>query len=215
MTVRLRRLTRTLPRLTLEERFDAVLAAYREDRRPVTSFSLLLAEEDRPRWNRLIGLLDATHRQLGWYVNYVEATVTQVELRFGILLGLQLAHLHEEEKLWNLALDPEAEEQRASTRSRMEDLKGEVKALAAVVALQVAWRWQEVRLAEIAALSLQDECSGRDILHPETRATLDDCRERLLALRERLAEWAPVELEEPEDAAAERLLELLEQEAGR
>jgi hypothetical protein len=28
----------------------------------------------------------------------------------------------------------------------MENLEGELKALAALVAMQVAWRWQEVRL---------------------------------------------------------------------
>jgi len=83
------------------------------------------------------------------------------------------------------------------------------------IADELTGRWLDVRLAEIAAESLAAECLGKDILHPERRAALEDCRKRLLALHPSVEIWQPCELSEPTTSQIERLLELLEREAGR
>lgn len=215
MTIKVNRLATIMSKLTVEERFDAILDAYRTGRPVALSIAVGLPHDEATRWNRLVGLFDATHRNLGWYVSYVDATVTQVELRFGILLGFHLAFLHDEEKLMDLALDPDAEVRRTHIRARMTDLEKKVELLAKVIAAQLESRWLEVRLAEIGAEALMHECAGRDIVHPDMKATLLDCKARLSGITESLTPWAEARLAEPEEAQVEQLLELLEKEAER
>ena len=79
MTIQVSRLKRLLPALTLEERFDALLAAYRGNEAPDWALGQTIPREHEGQWNRMTGLLNATHVQLGWYTEFVEATVTQLQ----------------------------------------------------------------------------------------------------------------------------------------
>jgi hypothetical protein len=215
MTIQISRLEKLLPGLSMEERLDAILDRYRADLPPAFVFGDSVPPQDAVRWNRLLGLLNATHVQLGWYIEYVEATVTQLELRFGMVLGLQHAMLAMEDHVMSLLLDPQAEEKRASLVEKQDRLQSMSEQLMARIAEELTGRWLDVRLAEIAAESLAAECLGRDIIHPERRAALTDCRQRLLALHPSVEIWQPCELLEPQETQVERLLELLEKEAGR
>lgn len=86
-------------------------------------------------------------------------------------------------------------------------------ALAPSIVEELAGRWLDLRLAEIAADSMRVECLGRDLMHPDMRAKLAKSKSRLLALKESLKVWAEFELPEPQDAEVHRLLTLLEREA--
>ncbi|MEO8539159.1 MAG: hypothetical protein ABI577_05415 [bacterium] len=213
MTIPVRRLANVLPGLTLYERLDALLGAYQTgqpfDREILTALPLQEAE----RWNWMAGMLHATHTQLGWYVDYVEATVTQLELRQGILLALQFAGIAMEHHLYEILLDPTGDEKRATVLKKQETVESLSMALATRIGDELAGRWLDVRLADITADSLKVECVGRDLMHPEIRAKLDDCRRRLEALRESLKLWVEVEFEEPTNTQVERMLDLLERVA--
>lgn len=213
MTIQVSRLKRLLPSLTLEQRFDAVLAAYRNEELPDWALMQTIPREHEGQWNRMTGLLNATHVQLGWYTEVVEATVTQLELRFGILLGLQYAGLLLDERLFELALDPEGEEKRVKVRSKQERLEQMTGPLAVLIGEELKGRWLDVRLAQFGADSLARECLGRDILHPDTSAMLAECEVRLRSLKEKLDLWVECEFEDPTDEQIQRLLDLLEKQA--
>jgi hypothetical protein len=153
MTIRLARLEKLLPGLSMEERLDAILDRYRADRPPEFVFGQSVPARDVPRWNRLLGLLNATHVQLGWYIEYVEATVTQLELRFGMVLGLQHAMLAMEDHLMSLLLDPQAEEKRSSLVDKQDRLQSMSERLVARIAEELTGRWLDVRLAVLDATS--------------------------------------------------------------
>ena len=74
-------------------------------------------------------------------------------------------------------------------------------------------RWAEVRIAELGADELAGDCFGRDLLHPSVRATLANCRERLLDVQGTLAPLLEVELGEPEAEDVTRLVRLLLEQA--
>jgi hypothetical protein len=215
MTIRIARLEKLLPGLTVEERLDAILERYRADLPSAFVFGESVPTQDVPRWNRLLGLLSAAHVQLGWYIEYVEATVTQLELRFDMVLGLQQLILALEDHAASLELDPARNQKRASLLEKQDHLQVMSEKLVTRIAEELTGRWLDVRLAEIAAESLAADCHGRDIVHPERRVVLRDCRERLLALHPSIEIWQPCELREPQDGQVERLLELLEREARR
>ena len=217
MTTAARRLDRLLPGLTLPERLDALLGAYFEDRHHDPELLRSVPEHDLDRWYGFTSLLSATHTQLGWYIEYLEATVTQVELRHGCLAGFQLAAVLIEQHLLALMLDPEGEEKRAAMRARRERLDGYVAQLSTRVADEVAARWREVRIAELGADELAAICFGRDLLHPSARETLVKCRERLLDVKAGLAPLLEVDLEEPEPEPEHvaGLVRLLQKEARR
>ena len=189
MTIRVNRLARVLARLTVEERFDAVLNAYREDRPVSFAVATGLPWEDAARWNRMVGLLSATHSHLGWYVAYVEATVTQVELRFGILLGFHLAYLNQEQQLWHLVLDPKAEDERERIQARISDLEKTAKL--ADLCRELAFRWLEVRIA--GSRRSPPRSVRAEHLHPEPRDA-GGLQGASLASREP-RDWKEVELE--------------------
>ena len=203
------RLDRLYPGLSLDERLAALLDAYHEGRPYDRQLLRTLPERDGPGWNRFVDLLDATHVHLGWYIDYVEATVVQAELRLGLLLGFRLAALLSTSHFYDLFLDPGKEERRDFLRRQRDAMDARANELVPVVAGELALRWLDVRLAEEAAARLGDGCMGRDILHPDSRATLSAARERLLTIRETIASWCEIELPEPEPEQVERLVALL------
>lgn len=215
MTVKVRRLHALLPSLTVPERLDALLNAYHDEKPFDRGLLDSIPRGDAERWNWLAGMLNATHTQLGWYIEYVEATVAQLELRQGMLYALQYAALAMDDHLFSILLDPEGDERRAGLLAK-QDLVGDMStALAKRNAEELAGRWLDVRLAEVAADSIAVECFGRNLVHPEMRDKLRDCKGRLEYLREGLKFWVEVELPEPEDADVARLLALLEKESER
>jgi len=215
MTTTTRRLDRVLPGLTLPQRLDALLDAYAEDRHCDPELFRSVPEHDLDRWYGLTALLNATHTQLGWYIEYLEATVTQVELRHGCLLGFQLSATLVEQHLLALLLDPAEDEKRAALRRRRERLEEYVGKLSVRVGAELSARWVEVRIAELGADELAAIFFGRDLLHPSARETLVKCRERLLDVKASLAPLLAVDLEEPEPEHVARLVRLLQNEAGR
>jgi len=188
------RLDRIMPRLTFDDRLDGLLAAYHADRRADPSLLRTMPESDFGRWNRVADILDALHGGLGHYLQLLESFVTQAELR--------------------LALAEQSVQLGRGFKHRQAEMEEAVDRLYRSVAEEVVLRWQEVRLAELAVAHFNEELGGRTLLHHDATATLNDCRERLLALRERLATAdlradIPCQLSEPPAADLERMLELL------
>ena len=214
MTIQVARLAKLQQGLTIPERLDAMLARYRADLPLKRSLVDSIPVRDVERWNRIAGLLNATHVQLGWYMEYVEATVTQLELRQGILLGLRYAAMAMDDHLMSILVEPDGDERRQAILAKQERLEEMSEQLVKRIAEELAGRWLDVRLAEEATESVALECWGRDLAHPEMRAKMADCRERLVALHESLEVWIEVELPEPDDAAVARVLALLEREVS-
>lgn len=211
--MRVHRLDKVLPGLTLFERLDALLAAYHNHAEFDRGLVRSMPDADAERWNRLTGLLGATHSQLGWYLEFVEATVTQLELRHGILLALNYGRLLLDQHLFDVLLDATGDDRRTGIIAKQDRLEALAEALVPRIVEELAGRWLDLRLAEIAADSIKVECAGRDLMHPDMRAKLADCKTRLLALKESLKFWVQLELPEPCDADVERLLAALEKEA--
>ena len=188
------RLDRLMPRLSFEERLDGLLAAYHEDRRPDPALLRTMPASDNARWNHVVDILNGLHTRLGWYIDLVEAFVTQLELRL-ILAG-------------------QARLLAGVFQHRAPEMAAAADALGLRVVGELVQRWQDVRLAELAVARFSEELSGRSLLHPDAAATLKGCRERILALQESLAAAdAPVryefELLEPSGADLDHLLDLL------
>jgi len=188
------RLDRVMPKLSFDERLDGMLAAYHADRRAAPALLRTMADSDSARWNRVADILDALHGGLGYYIDMVESFVTQLELRLALV------------------------EQSAQLGRWFKHRQAEMEQAVTLQSERVVWelgqRWREVRLAELAVAHFSEALGGRTLLHPAMTATLHDCRERLLASRERL-ETADLgvdcacELSEPPEADLERMLELL------
>jgi hypothetical protein len=212
MTIQVARLAKLQQGLTIPERLDAMLARYHADLPLKRSLVDSIPDRDVERWNRIAGLLNATHVQLGWYMEYVEATVTQLELRQGILLGLRYAAMAMDDHLMSILVEPGGDERRHAILTKQERLEEMSEQLVKRIAAELVGRWLDVRLAEEATESVALECWGRDLVHPEMRAKMADCRERLVALHESLKVWIEVELPEPDDAAVAHVLALLERE---
>ena len=194
MSTNHRRLDRVMPAVSFDERIDGLLAAYHQDRRPDPSLLATLPPSDNGRWNHVAKVLNALHGSLGWYIDYVEACVVQLELRLTITrLARQLAGTFEGENRERLA-------KAADT-------------LALRVVAELVARWHEVRLAELVADRFGEQLGGRELLHPETAAMLADCRTRMQTMHDELAGGALVryefDLSEPSNADFDLLLDLL------
>ncbi|MEO6044374.1 MAG: hypothetical protein ABIQ47_10690 [Tepidiformaceae bacterium] len=194
MSTNHRRLDRVMPAVSFDERIDGILAAYHEDRRPEPSLLATLPQSDGRRWNEVADVLNALHGSLGWYIDYVEACVVQLELRLTIArLARQLAG----------TFDGENRERMAKAAD----------ALALRVVAELVARWHEARLAEIVAEHFGEQLGGRELLHPSRVATLIDCLSRMQTLHDALATDATVryefELSEPSNADFDHLLDLL------
>ena len=194
MSTNHRRLDRVMPAVSFDERIDGLLAAYHQDRRPDPSLLATLPPADNRRWNHVAKVLNALHGSLGWYIDYVEACVVQLELRLTITrLARQLAGTFEGEHRERLA-------KAADT-------------LALRVVAELVARWHEARLAEIVAAHFGEQLGGRELLHPSTVAMLADCRARMQTMHDELAGGALVryefDLSEPSNADFDLLLDLL------
>ncbi|MEO6397067.1 MAG: hypothetical protein ABIP13_01245 [Tepidiformaceae bacterium] len=82
------------------------------------------------------------------------------------------------------------------------------------VGAELVDRWHEVRLADLVADRFGEQLGGRELLHPETRVMLADCRPRMQAMHHELAgDSGPMnygfELSEPSRAGFDHLLNLL------
>jgi hypothetical protein len=172
------RLDRVLPGLTFDERLDAVLAAYREDRRTDPSLLATMPASDNRRWNEVGRIVKGLHVRLGWYIHYVEACLTQLELRQTI--AVQGRYILE---LWG-------SENRESLESAAERLT--VRIVEEFVA-----RWREIRLAELVAEHFSERLGGRQPLHPLLVDMLADCRTRMLELHDEIASSYEFDLTEP------------------
>ena len=188
------RIERLMPRLSFDERLDGLLAAYQEDRQPDPALLRTMPDSDNARWNNVARILNGLHGSLGWYIDLVEAFVTQLELR--------------------LVLAGQAQFLAGVFRHNAPEMAAAAEQLSLRVISELLGRWQEVRLAELAVEHFSEELGGRSLLHPDVAATLKGCRERILAMQESLATAdAPVRYEfallEPQGADIERLLDLL------
>jgi hypothetical protein len=188
------RLDRILPGLTFDERLDALLAAYHEDRDADPRLLATMPLSDNYRWNHVADILDGLHTRLGWYIDLVESFITQLEL--------------------GLALAEQARLVAGVFRHKGPEMDAAADALSLRVIGELVQRWQELRLAELAAEHFGEKLGGRRLLHPEAVATLSGCRERIFAMQERLANPDALtryecELPEPSAADLDHLLELL------
>lgn len=68
MTIQVARLAKLQQGLTIPERLDAMLARYHAALPPKRSLVDSIPVRDVERWNRIAGLLNATHVQLRWLV---------------------------------------------------------------------------------------------------------------------------------------------------
>ena len=188
------RLDRLLPRLTFDERLDGLLAAYHADRHADPALLRTMPDSDNARWNDVADVLNGLHIRLGWYIDLVESFITQLELRLALAnVGHHLAG----------SFKHQAAQMRAAAESLDLRIIGEL-----------IQRWQDIRLAELAAERFGDELGGRRLLHADVVALLAKCRERMLAMRDALADpdrqsVYEFELPEPSEAHLEHLLELL------
>ncbi|MEO6044370.1 MAG: hypothetical protein ABIQ47_10670 [Tepidiformaceae bacterium] len=194
MSTNHRRLDRVMPAVSFDERIDGILAAYHDDRRPDPALLATLPSSDNSRWNAVADVLNALHGSLGWYIDYVEACVVQLELRLTVVrLARQLAD----------GFDGENQERLAKAAD----------ALTLRIVAELVARWHEVRLAEIVADHFGEQLGGRQLLHPAALAILADCRARMQTMHDELAGGALVryefELSEPSDAGFDHLLDLL------
>ena len=188
------RLDRLMPALTFDERLDGLLAAYHADRRPDPALLRTLPAADNARWNDVADILNGLHIRLGWYIDMVESFITQLELRLALAnVGRYLA---------------------GSFTHKAAEMTAAAESLDLAVVGELIQRWQDIRLAELAAERFSDELGGRRLLHPDVIAMLAKCRERMLAMRDALADpdrrsVYAFELPEPTEAHLEHLLDLL------
>ena len=179
--------------LTFDERVDGVVAAYHQDARPHWSLLGTMPRSDIGRWNRVADMLKALDGPLGWYIDYLEACVLQLELRQTI--AVQARHIGATAEPNNIA---QAESAAEAFNLRL---------IAELVA-----RWHELRPAELVAKHFGEQLGGRQLLHPSTGAILADCLGRMLCLQEQInvAASHQVELTEPSGHDLEEfILELL------
>ena len=194
MSVAMNRLDRLMPALTFEERLDGLLAAYHENRRADRALLGTLPAADAARWNETADILNGLHTRLGSYVDLVEAFVTQIELRLALAnVGRYLAGF--------------------LTYKRAE-MEANADQLSLAVVGELADRWREIRLAELAAEHFGNQLGDRELLHPEVVAQLADCKARLQAMHANLADPDRLvvyefDLPEPTEDSLERLLALL------
>ena len=161
------RLQRVMPRLSFDERLDGMVAAYREERRADPALFETMAASDYARWNSAATILNAVHCGLGWYIDLLEAFVTQAELRLALAQQSQLLG--------------------TGFRHRSAEMDEAVDQVCLRVICEVVQRWQEVRLAELAVAHFSETLGGRQLLRPAMAVKLQGCRERLLALQDELA----------------------------
>lgn len=84
------RLERLYPALTLEERFAILLDACHADQELDVQVLWTLPGRDGPGWNRLLDVLQATAVHLGWYIDYLAATVSRAELLHALWLTIRM-----------------------------------------------------------------------------------------------------------------------------
>lgn len=163
------RLDRLLPALTFDERLDGILAAYRQGSRPESFLLGTMPSSDNRRWNETVRVLNAVHSRLGWLIDYLEASVTQVELRLA---------LADQQRVIAPLFEGEAQDHVSEMAGRLA-----LRALAHLLGC-----WLDLRLIEDALAHLSERVGGRELLREDARTMLASCHKRLLALRERLAD---------------------------
>lgn len=191
------RLDRLLPALTFDERLDGLLAAYREERRADPGLFGTMPSSDNQRWNEAARILNAVHSRLGWVIDYLEASVTQGELRLA---------LAEQQRIVSALFEGEAQEQMVAIGA----------ALAKRAMAHVLGCWDDLRLIELTLAHLSERLGGRPLLRDVASNTLADCRKRLLGAHERLglADGFALafDLPEPTEGSLETMLDLLMKE---
>ena len=181
------RLDRLMPALTFDERLDGLLAAYHADRHADPALLRTMPDSDNARWNDVADILNGLHVRLGWYI-------TQLELRLALAnVGHHLS---------------------GSFKRKAAEMTAAAESLDLAVVGELIQRWQDIRLAELAAERFSDELGGRRLLHPDVIAMLAKCRSRMLAMRDALADpdrrsVYEFDLPEPTEAHLEHLLDLL------
>jgi hypothetical protein len=183
-----KRLDRLYPALSGDERISAISEAYHADESPDPLLYRDVPPDQQERFWYQVRLLRAVHMGLGWYTAYVDALVSQVELRYGWLLTFRLWAFEAERVLCFLELHtgkPRGKAVSAERSALLADLRRRVAAaeldppqedsslleriprgLFDKVAAELAERWKEVRLAELAAVKLERQLGGNDPLQP-------------------------------------------------
>ena len=217
------RLTRLYPALTAKERGRLVLQAHKAHEQPDRLIYDTTPREQRDQFNRYIRLMNAANVELAIVLYNMREQIRNTDVKYAWFMTLLIWGLEAQILGDEVLASTKDRKLRRQVRRMMKRAPGDLKApvdltppleppsleqgygdqlvraLLVSIARSVQEHWCELRAIEVGVQEVADEFGGEDPLQPEVRALIDECRRSCTELRDDVAKYTDIELQEPSE----------------